>query len=80
MAHYETQVGSLPTNKSAVAASVGSLMVLYAEPVIAELWPQIAPALLAGPAFTSALAGLVGIFVALTVAWWVPDRAGVPNA
>ena len=74
----ERQPDSLPTNKCTVAAALGAGVVLHAEPVIAELWPTIAPAALAGPAATDAMAWLVGILVALAVAWFVPDRAGQP--
>lgn len=74
----EHQPDALPTNKSAVAAVFGAGFVLHAEPVIAELWPAIAPALLAGPAATAAMSWLAGILAALAVAWFIPDRAGRP--
>jgi len=78
MATYEKQPDALPTNKATAASSIATIVALNAEPVMAELWPYFAPALLAGPAVTSALAAVFGIFVGLAVAWWVPDRAGVP--
>jgi hypothetical protein len=73
---YERQPDALPTNKAAVSAAIGAAIVLHTEPVIAELWPQIAPAMLAGPAVTSAIAWAAGFTAALVVAWFVPDRAG----
>ena len=74
----ERQPDILPTNKSTVAAALGAGVVLHAEPLIAELWPSIAPPLLAGPAATDAMSWLAGILAALAVAWFVPDRAGCP--
>jgi hypothetical protein len=77
---YEKQPDALPTNKSLTAAAIGAGFMLHVEPVIAELWPEIAPAWAAGPAATDAIAWAAGILAALIVAWWVPDRAGVNNA
>jgi hypothetical protein len=77
MTKYEKQPGLAPTNKAMTAAGIAAVVTTYAQPVAAELWPQIAPAALAGPAMTAAVAALVGALAALAVAWWVPDRAGV---
>lgn len=76
----ERQPDALPTNKSVTAAAIGAGFMLHVEPVIAELWPQIAPAFLAGPAATDAIAWCAGILAALAVAWFIPDRAGVSDA
>jgi hypothetical protein len=77
MTRYEKQPDGMPTNKALTAASIAAVVTTYAQPVAAELWPQVAPAALAGPAMTGAVAALVGAMAALIVAWWVPDRAGV---
>lgn len=72
----ERQPDNLPTNKAATVAAIAPLVALYAEPVAREIWPQVAPAMLAGPAMTTAVAALIGALAGLVVAWWVPDRAG----
>jgi hypothetical protein len=74
---FEKQPDNLPTNKAAVAGIIAPLIAINAEPVVAEIWPQIAPAMLSGPAVTTALAALCGALAGLAVAWWVPDRAGL---
>ena len=74
---FERQPDNLPTNKAATVAVLAPAGALYVAPIIAELWPQVAPALVAGPAVTEALAWLAGALAALAVAWFVPDRAGV---
>lgn len=74
---FEKQPDGLPTNKSMIAGALAPIIALNAEPVVSEVWPQVAPVLLAGPAVTTALAALVGALAGLAVAWWVPDRAGV---
>lgn len=72
----ETQPGNLPTNKALTTAlaNVGSLPFIV--PAVQEVWPQIAPAALAGPNMTIAVAALISGVVALGVAWFVPDRLG----
>lgn len=77
-AKYERQPDMLPTNKATVSGGVAVLVATYAGPVVAEIWPQIAPALLAGPAITEFLTAATALLAGLFVAWWVPDRAGVP--
>lgn len=74
---YEKQPDSLPTNKALVAGGIGSILTAYATPVVQEVWPVIAPTVVAGPQFTTFVAAIVGYSVALAVAWFVPDRAGV---
>lgn len=74
---YEKQPDGLPTNKAAVVAALAPVVAIYVEPVVAEVWPQIAGGVLAGPAVTQMLAAILGAVAALVVAWWVPDRAGV---
>ncbi len=74
---FETQPDSLPTNKATVAGILAPLVAINIEPVITEVWPMIAPAVLAGPAVTTFLAALAGALAGLALAWWVPDRAGV---
>lgn len=76
---YEKQPDNLPTNKLAVGSSVAVLIYAQAEPVVAEVWPQIAPAVLSGPAATAFVAGGVAILASWAIGWWVPDRAGAPK-
>ncbi len=78
MAQYERQANAFPTNKAMAAASVAGLLTGYAQPVVAEVWPQIAPIMLSGEAMTGLISGLIGAIASLIVAWWIPDRAGEP--
>lgn len=76
---YEKQPDNLPTNKLAVGSSLAVLVYAHAEPVAAEVWPELAPAMLSGPAATSFVAGMVAVLASWAVGWWIPDRAGVPK-
>jgi hypothetical protein len=70
-----TQATSFPTNKLTVGASVAALVGTQASPLVAEIWPTLAPAILAGPAATEFVSALVALLAALFVGWFVPDRA-----
>ncbi len=72
-----TQPDFLPTNKAMTVAALAPGLALHVEPVVAEVWPQLVPLALAGPAMTTAVAWLASALAALVVAWWVPDRANV---
>lgn len=72
-----TQPDSFPTNKLAVGSAISSVFATQVGPVLEEVWPQIAPAVLAGPTMTTTLAMLAAIFVGWAVAWFVPDRPQV---
>ena len=74
---YEKQPDALPTNKATVVSVLAPVIALNLEPLVAEVWPHIAPALLSGPAATTAIAAIAGALAGLAAAWWVPDRAGV---
>ena len=78
MATYETQPTALPTNKATVAATVAGVAATYAGPVVMEVWPQIAPAIVAGPNVTSMIAALASALIGLGAAWFVRDRLGEP--
>lgn len=68
------QPDSFPTNKLAVGSSVSTVFAMQAGPIIEEIWPQVAPVVLAGPTVTTSLAALVAIFAGWAVAWFIPDR------
>jgi hypothetical protein len=69
------QPDALPTNKLTVGASVAAIVGTQASPLVAEVWPQIAPAVLSGPAATETIAALFALLAGLVVGWFVPDRA-----
>lgn len=67
-----------PTNKLTVGSAVSSVIGVYAQPVVEEVWPQLVPAVLAGPSVTTAVAVLVSMLAGVLAAYWVPDAANVP--
>ena len=69
------QASSMPTNKLAVGSVVATIVSTQLSPAIVELWPQVAPALLAGPAVAEIVSTLAALAAALLVGWFVPDRA-----
>lgn len=73
---FERQPSAMPTNK--VLTMAGSMPVTLAlvSPAVQEVWPQIAPAVLSGPAMTDAMAGIAAALIGMALAWFVPDRAG----
>jgi hypothetical protein len=73
------QVSWRPTNKLSIGAAVAPIAALNAEPAVAEVWPQIAPAILSGPAVTTAMAAICGAFAGVLAAYWVPDAPNVPR-
>ena len=72
----ERQPDRIPTNK--VLAMFGGTAALapIIGPAVAEVWPQIAPAALSGPAMTDFVAAALAGLASLALAYFVPDRAG----
>lgn len=73
------QPDAKPTNKLVVGVggSVTIFPVAYA--AVAEVWPQIAPAALAGEAATAFVAVLFSAAMAFGAAYFVRDRTNVPK-
>ena len=69
------QPDAFPTRKLAVGSTVATIVATQLSPAIVELWPQVAPALLAGPAVTEIVSALAALAAALVAGWFVPDRA-----
>lgn len=80
MATHEVQTDARPTNKAltTAAGTVGALPLIL--PAVQEVWPQIAPVALQGPAFTALIAAALSSAVGLGIAWFVRDRVGIPSA
>lgn len=75
MTYYVTQPSAMPTNKLMVGSTATAVFAQYAGPVVAEIWPQVVPAVVGGPTTTEAVATLSSILAGIAVAWWVRDRA-----
>jgi hypothetical protein len=73
------QASARPTNKALTMFAGFVLTTPQVAPVVNEVWPQIAPAALAGPAATNAVAAIIAGAISLAVAWFVPDRANNPR-
>jgi len=73
------QPTALPTNKAMTMFAGFVLTTPQIAPVVAEVWPQIAPGFLSGPAATNALAAILAGVISLAVAWFIPDRANSPR-
>ena len=72
----ERQPDRIPTNKAlTMAGGIPALSVIIG-PAVAEVWPQIAPAALSGPAMTDFVAAALAGLASLALAYFVPDRAG----
>ncbi len=67
------QKTNYPTRKLSIGASITGVFGVWAGPVVQEVWPQIAPAVLAGENVTNAVAALTAALVGVAVAWFVPD-------
>lgn len=63
-----------PTNKLAVGTTVSAIVGTQAAPLVQEIWPQLAPAIVAGPVMTETLAMLMALLSGVIVGWFVPDR------
>ena len=66
-----------PTNKALSMFGGFVITTPMVSPVVTEVWPQVAPAFLAGPAFTNALAAVIAGVLSLAITYFVPDRANV---
>lgn len=75
----EDQLSAMPTNKAATVAGGTVLFSPLILPAVQEVWPQIGPAYLTGEASTALIAAAISAIASLVVAWFVPDRAGVPR-
>lgn len=70
------QKTAMPTNKLMVGSAVSTIVGTQLSPALAEVWPQIAPSILAGPSFTDLVAAMATLMAGLAAGWLVPDRAG----
>ena len=73
------QPSRAPTHKTLAMFGGFVLTTPQVLPVVHEVWPQVAPAFLAGPAATNALAAVIAALISMAVAWFVPDRANIPQ-
>jgi adenosylmethionine-8-amino-7-oxononanoate aminotransferase len=71
----ENQPDSMPTNKAITATVVTAA----AQLAVSEVWPQIVSAQWSGPAMTNLVSLIGAAAVGLGAAWFVKDRAGVPE-
>lgn len=71
------QASVLPTNKLAFGSAITAIVGTQLSPMVAELWPGIAPPLFAGPAFTDILATLTALLAGVVIGWFIPDRAQI---
>jgi hypothetical protein len=71
------QPTNLPTNKMLTTAvgTVGIAPIIMG--AVAEVWPQIAPAALAGQAMTVLVGTGLAALISMGIAWFVPDRANI---
>lgn len=76
MTFLENQPDRLPTNKALTMFGGTVALAPIVGPAVAEIWPQIAPAFLAGPAATELLAAALAGLLSLALAYFVPDRMG----
>jgi len=71
------QASAMPTNKLAVGSAVTAIVGTQLSPAVAEVWPQIAPALLAGPSVTEIISAVAALVAGLVVGWFIPDAPNV---
>lgn len=67
------QKSSWPTRKLAFGSGVTALVGTQLSPAVAEVWPQLVPVFLSGPAVTEIVAGMAALVAGLFVGYWVPD-------
>ena len=70
-----SQPSAMPTRKLATGTLVAAITGTQLAPALAEVWPQIAPAVLAGPAVTEYLSLVLSIVAGLVAGYFVKDRA-----
>ncbi len=73
------QVGIRPTNKLAVGSAMAAIVGTQTAPLVLEVWPQVAPAILAGEIATQTVSMLVALLAGVIVGWFVPDMPNVPR-
>lgn len=73
------QASNLPSNKLTIGASVAAIVGTQTGPLVEEIWPQLVPAVLAGPVATGTMAALLALLAGLAVGWFVPDAPNVPR-
>ncbi len=67
------QKSSWPTRKLAFGSGAAAIIGTQVSPAIAEVWPQLVPGFLAGPAVTEIVAALVALVAGLAVGYPVAD-------
>lgn len=67
------QKSSWPTRKLAFGSGITAIVGTQLSPAVAEVWPQLVPAVIAGPAATEIIAALAALFAGLAVGYYVPD-------
>ena len=72
------QKSSWPTRKLAFGSGITAIVGTQLSPAVAEVWPQLVPAVLAGPAATEIIAALAALVAGLAVGYYVPDAPNVP--
>ncbi len=73
---FEVQPDAWPTNKTLVGTTSTAMILTLIDPAVSEVWPQIAPAVLAGDAMTALVGATCAVLGGVGLAWLVPDRAG----
>lgn len=73
------QAGYRPTNKLAVGSAMAAIVGTQTAPLVLEVWPQVAPAILAGEIATQTVSMLVALLAGVVVGWFVPDQPNVPQ-
>lgn len=71
------QPSARPTNKALTMFGGVIITTPMVSPFVSEVWPQVAPAFLSGPAATDAVAAILAGALSLGLAYFVPDRANV---
>ncbi|MCB5199009.1 hypothetical protein LGQ03_07135 [Loktanella sp. TSTF-M6] len=71
------QPTKMPTNKSLTMAGGTILLNPLIQPAVSEVWPQIAPTVLAGENMTTLVGAALAAGISLFFAWFVPDRPNI---
>ena len=69
------QPSAMPTRKLMVGTLAAAVTGTQLAPALAEVWPQIAPPVLAGPAVTEYMALVLSVVAGLAIGYFVKDRA-----
>lgn len=68
------QKSSWPTRKLAFGSGITAIVGTQLSPAVAEVWPQLVSAMLAGPAITEIVSALSALVAGLAVGYYVPDQ------